>query len=516
MKNDKDFVEQALLHVNNRRNPQNGKILAETFGISRCDEEELIGWAFDFEGDVPLPSENHNGFADASNEPHLYFHPLPSGSFALGSLSTEYVSESNETGLYSHCLVISPQLLKSFDNNVVALYHSLLSGKNFQFFVPTPNFVPQEFSLKPLKIEPVSLSMINRDMLDALRDYPGITTLAGLVASSISSVCTLFTWISPSIQLINGLIQCFPLTLRTEISFATSLHFSSLRPLRVMGVYERSAVVRQICQKYLLPLFNVLNMDQNRLRNQILSQPSWASLIYRILDLNQYDFFEKQMEEQLKFHLFENHRGTPDWHSLNRLGEKIIRKLERETIVARSNKMDCGGQIGETSLAEKSSKNKEVLRGDFAHHVFECKKSADDKNSSFSSDNKNADPIFDNLDLQFQQSFPGNIIHKVKKTKSSFSQQHLKKRFPKFENEIRQIDSLVARSLFGDNIAHEMLNHCWKKLRNSLNFEEINIIRESYIQLVQSVIILPRDPAYPKHPRRSIDALEIINIFLEE
>ncbi|MDR1382387.1 MAG: hypothetical protein LBJ67_00860 [Planctomycetaceae bacterium] len=515
MQNDKNVVEQAVLYVKNRQNLQDAKILAKTSGISCCDEEELLGWAFDFEGDVPLPSESHCESSVASNEPHFYFHPLPSGAFVLGSLSSQLVSENTEVSLYSHCLVISPKLLKSFDNNVVAFYHSLLSGQNFQFFVSTPDFVPQEFSMEPLAIESVSLPIINRDLLDALRDYPGTTTLAGLIASSIYSVCTLFTWVSPSIQLINGLIQCFPVALRTEISFATSLHFSSLRPLRIMGVYEHSPVVRQICQKYLLPLFNVLHADQNRLQNQILSQPSWASLVYRIIDLNQYDFFEKQIKEQLKSCLFENHQGTPDWYSLNRLGEKLVLELEREMIITHNDMMGNGGHIGETSITEKHSKDNGTLRGDFAHYVFEYQKSAMDDNLPFSPNTKD-DHIFDDIGLQFPQSFPGNIVHKVKKTKSSFSQQRLTKCFPKFENEIRQIDSLVARSLFGDSLALEMLNNDWKKLRKLLTFEEASIIRESYIQLVQAIIIQPRDPSYPKHPRRSIDALEVINIFLEE
>jgi len=42
------------------------------------------------------------------------------------------------------------------------------------------------------------------------------------------------------------------------------------------------------------------------------------------------------------------------------------------------------------------------------------------------------------------------------------------------------------------------------------------MVRETYIKLVQAIITQPRDPAYPKHPRRSVDALEVLSIFLTE
>jgi len=109
------------------------------------------------------------------------------------------------------------------------------------------------------------------------------------------------------------------------------------------------------------------------------------------------------------------------------------------------------------------------------------------------------------------------MIQKIKKpTPDSSAQQRLARRFPRFENELRQLDSLIARSLFGDQTAMEMLDKNWRKLRESLNYEEISIIRESYIQLVQSIIVLPRDPKYPKHPRRTLDALDVMNVFLQE
>jgi hypothetical protein len=53
-------------------------------------------------------------------------------------------------------------------------------------------------------------------------------------------------------------------------------------------------------------------------------------------------------------------------------------------------------------------------------------------------------------------------------------------------------------------------------LRQRLSFQEKEIIRETYLHLVQSIIVQPRDPDYPKPPRRTIDSLEVMNIFLQE
>jgi len=53
-------------------------------------------------------------------------------------------------------------------------------------------------------------------------------------------------------------------------------------------------------------------------------------------------------------------------------------------------------------------------------------------------------------------------------------------------------------------------------LQKRLTFEKTETIREYYVHLVQSIIVQPRDPDYPKPPRRTLDSLDVMNIFLQE
>ena len=508
-----DPIEQAILYIKDHRQLDSAVILAKTPGVRSIDEEELIGWAFDFEGDFFSDDNVENetpslesGSSDWEVEPHLYFHPLPSGCYALGHLSQFRDNDGNLISLISHCMIVAPRLLRAFHNNILAIHQVLVARKHFHFLTPANVIDALSLTLAPIKMGVRHTPVINMDLLEAIRDYPGAEVFAHLISSSVNSVCTIFTWMSPSISLINSAIQCLPIPLRPELSFATSLHFSALRPLRLIAAHEKSRVGRDICRRFAIPFFHIVHFDISMLRERLLTHRDWATLVYTVLQQRACEKFARCLTDKLKYCSFETQRGTPDWNLLNHVSKSLLEEwlLNGNTDI-NTPLADRKLSTGEETNRGLADENRH-LRGDGSHMLYRP-------------DNDSHGPVVQDADWEAisKQLLSLPSIEKQKSTNPRQpSQRRLAKQFPQYEREIRQLDSLLARSLFGDVVALEALDGAWRDLRQRLTFQESEIIRETYLHLVQSIIVQPRDPEFPKSPRRSIDSLEVMNIFLQD
>ena len=503
-----DPIEQAILYIKDHRRAGTGTIVAKTPDVRQIDEEELIGWAFDFEGDLP----------DSGCESHLYFHPLPSGCYVLGQQSLVHDTDGNSVSLLSHCLIVTPRLLRAFHNNILAIHQALLTRGDFHFLTAGQCVDTSSLVLSPVKMGVRHVPVIDKDLLEAVRDYPGAAGFANLLSLSIHSVCTIFTWLSPSIPLINGIIQCLPIALRPELSFASSLHFSATRPLRLIAAHENYQNVRDICSRYAVPFFHIVHFDANMLLERLLSHQDWATLVYHILEQGLYHDFAGFMAGKLKSCSFETQRNTPDWNLLNRVGKAMLHEWNRNE-GGMTDSCLLEGILPSGNEPDKvfATEGNRLMRGDYSHTRFQPESNASPGQSP------DMEP---RLDSVVKDSDLEEIIRKQNRvsvddspetaTSRPTSRNRLTRKFPKYEREIRQLDSLLARSLFGDSTALESLETLWRELHKHLTFDEIEIIRETYLRLVQSIIVQPRDPNYPKPPRRTIDSLDVMNIFLQE
>lgn len=536
-------IEQAILYIEDSRKPGTGKTLVKTSGVRAMDEDELLGWAFDFEGEFSEKNEEAGSLSrreSGLNDPYFYFHPLPSGCFAFCRMSTLPDDGNGTFGLTSHCLIVPPRLLRAFHNNILTLYHSLIARSDFSFSVPERYDDIASASLSPISMGVRHAPIVEPELLEALRDYPGATIFSHLVGSSINSVCTVFTWLAPSIQLINGIIQCLPIALRPELSFATSLHFSSLRPLRLIAAHENSRAARNICRQYAIPFLHIFHLDENLLRENMAGQREWGTLTYHLLKQERYDFLQRCMQGRLRFFTFETPCGTPDWYALNRLGKALLDRCETDGSSHATGETSSENEFvfpenfpdelldelfppderGEQSPPEVVAPDEidenvgPILRGDFPHAPFLQKSEpADDLPENSLTDSTVNDDVFAEIQKRIAQPLlTDSSADKPKPT----SQKRLIQQFPRYERELRQMDSLVARSLFGDQMALEALEKAWGQLLKRLTFDQAGVVRETYIHLVQSIIVQPRDPEYPKPARRTIDSLDVLNIFLRE
>ena len=529
-----DSIEQAILYVSDHRNPGTAVTLAKTPGVRQTDEGELLGWAFDYEGDFShdnhlktTTSQQNTDSGTREFEPHLYFHPLPSGCYALCQQTAIPNVEGNTTSLVSHCLVITSRLLRAFHNDVLAIHKALTAREDFHFFVPDRLVDTSTLSLSPINIGARHTPVIDKGLLEAVCDYPGVMGFANLLSLSIHSVCSIFTWLSPPVPLIRSVIQCLPVSLRPELTFATSPHFSSLRPLRLIAVHENCRSAREVCRRFAIPFFHIAYFDANMLRERLLSHQNWATFVYYVLDRSAYDLFVRCMTDPLKSCSFETRHGTSGWNMLNQIGRSLLDLWDNDgiesidehwgEIFSRGNPASRHETFSSTNKSDMSvdAGEKPLLRGDYSHECFQSNTGSTagrpvEEGTNRESVLKDAEP----------EDFSGKLHRSPqtdKPTRSGpASQRRMTLKFPQYEREIRQLDSLIARSLFGDAMALEALEEAWRDLRKRLTYSETEVIRENYVHLVQSIIVQPRDPDYPKPPRRTLDSLDVMNIFLQE
>ena len=519
-----DSIEQAILYIENFHQPGTGKILAQTPGVCELDEEELLGWAFDFEGELSGKTESVYSLSQNEPEwyePYLYFHPLPSGNYALCQISTILDTGKNSIGMFSHCLIVSPRLLRAFHNNILSLYRSLTARSDFAFSSAerSDDFTP--VTLSPIPIGVRHTPIVETNLIEAICDCPGAAIFSQLVSSSINSVCTIFTWLTPSIQLINGLIQCLPIALRPELSFATSLHFSAARPLRLIAIHENSQVARNVCRQYAIPFLHLIHLDENTLREKITSQRDWGVWIYRLLIKDRCDLLLHCLQDRLKYKAFETRCGSPDWYALNHLGRILLDGFDQTgEFVFPGEFRDETRDEQPVSWDDTNENDPVVIRGDFSHTRFLGNVDHDETGipEIFPDNTLPGNVLDDNVfeEIQKQILQPQLTDTSTESKASPMSQRRLTRQFPQYEYELRRMDSLVARSLFGDQMALEALEESWQQLRKRLTLEQTGVIRETYIHLVQSIIVQPRDPEYPKPAKRSLDSLDVLSIFLRE
>jgi|GEM_PF-2548818 len=531
-----DPIEQAILYVKDHCHPEAAKIVAKSSGVRQIDEGELLGWAFDYEGDVfqddrpeATPSFQELDSTAPEFESHLYFHPLPSGCYALCHQTAFHNIHDDTISLVSHCLIITPRLLRAFHNDVLAIHKVLMARKDFHFTASDSLVDTKTFSLSPISIGVRYSPVIDMELLETVCDYPGVPGFGNLLSLSIHSVCSFMTWLSPPIPLIRNIIQCLPISLRPELTFATSLHFSATRPLRLVAVHENCRKARDICRQFAISFFHIAYFDENMLRERLLSHQGWATFVYHVLDRGAYDPFVRCMTGPLKSCSFETRHGMPDWNMLNQIGKSLIdlwnsdgiesmnaqwgKILSRDELTSRKEPLSSTNKLDKSIDTEKIL----FLRGDDSHERFQSEiGSTTDRSPDAGTSRESALQDMESEDLAKKLRRSPQIGQPNRTDSNSASQRRLALRLPQYEREIRQLDSLIARSLFGDTMALEVLEKTWLSLRKRLTFDESEIIRETYIHLIQSIIVQPRDPDYPKPPRRTLDSLDVMNIFLQE
>lgn len=522
-------IQQALISVCAGETRWRGSLLAATSDVSQIDLDELRCWFSEDKTESIFHFESGN----------LFFHPLPSGHFAIGRMiprSDGLVSllHSARSFFVQH-YIVSPESLLMFANNPIALYRQIQQVDRMPFFLNPPK------SLQPVQLPQFKppKPVVDPMLLGQLVQQVGPNGLSLLLQSALNSVCTFFTGGPASIQVIEGLFNLLPIAWRTELTFSTELHFSRTKPLKIVGVsggkrlmrlnrsdlnvaycdlaefqHQRSPDVSDWKTSLKYEKYDWTDL-QRRFAHPGTLFDIWSLLVFHVLNRSDFAFLDEKLREEWR------QAGRFAFDNVIPNNPKWLRDLAA----------DGFAELFARPLpnVEQSGPERDESRQDEALLEWTDSFSSDDDDDDetflspvFAEENTLFSPFSETsgmTDLSVKDEFiPLTTLLETKvlpltELVISSKDQRLK-RFARLKNEIKWLDSCAARSLFGDDTALESFRHCWQKICQNLDPLQQIELTEEYVVLIRD--FLAQNNNRDEHPQleRDINALELLDVLL--
>jgi hypothetical protein len=189
--------------------------------------------------------------------------------------------------VYTHCLLVSPEVLARFGNNPFALFKAAMAGGLLNVIDPLPT-----------RLETATLlggaAPVDQNLLLQLASHPGPAAMAVLLQAARDAACLAVVGQPSPERLMAGLISCLPPSCRCEFSFSTGLKFSPRRPFRLIAVPDDLPQQRWLAHQH-----NVTVLDlSGRTPLPALPLDGWAQFIQRVLGTGHAAFLAGQIAKR--------------------------------------------------------------------------------------------------------------------------------------------------------------------------------------------------------------------------
>ena len=232
------------------------------------------------------------------------FHPLPSGFFCLSRTSHLELLFPQETGdeVFTHGILVPPQMLKDYSNNAMTLFHHLetlglwragLEVTRQLWSREAPNR-PKKEHFPNAEILPVlkTLSMdggaepVRLNSLNAFVRMTGIRRFASILDQILGNFTTILTGSSQPEMLLEALLDVLPIGCRTDFSFSTGLKFSQKRLFRIVFLGNAVHEQERVRHRFNLPTVSATSVTQ--IQDQMLPslKNRWAMFVATLFEQN--------------------------------------------------------------------------------------------------------------------------------------------------------------------------------------------------------------------------------------
>jgi len=224
------LVEQAIFTSARTGRSDGYQVVAHSPAVTESEVRELSAWG---------PS--HGALTTSRGEAFsINFHRMSSGRYCISKTDAAGREYSDRGGarIYTHFLLVHPEVFARFANNAFTLLRAAWAKG-----------VLAVHHDRPATLEAFPLvgrsSIVDDALLTKLRDHWGPSRVGRLVAAAVSPGLKLLVGAEQSETLFGGLINCFPLQCRTELSFTTALRYSPRRPYRFATLDSDPTAIRQ-------------------------------------------------------------------------------------------------------------------------------------------------------------------------------------------------------------------------------------------------------------------------------
>ncbi len=232
---------------------------------------------------------SRDALVDASPEAESYnFHPLPSGAYCI-SRTTPAGWEYDGGGqrLYTHCLIVPPEVLFRFGNNPFAIIRAASEQGHWRNpAMPCP-------PLKPLRLTG-GATAVDTAVLGQMAVDPGPENAAALVQAARQAICLAVAGAARPAELMAGVMSCLPPECRLELSFSTGLKFSPRRPFRIVALSGDLAE-----RLWVANYANVTVLDLGTgAASRSTPLDGWSLLVERLLSTGHFPFLAEQLSKR--------------------------------------------------------------------------------------------------------------------------------------------------------------------------------------------------------------------------
>lgn len=474
-------IEQVFLHVRSVGNIRSAEVAAATELIRSADLSEIVSWFSNREDESILRF-------DLSQ---IFFHPLPSGDFAIGMIEpcqkTVFSFLMPPKSFFVRILAVPSRTLLLKGNNPISLYGELRRRKKF-----VPSGKP------PKRLHPVAVAsnveLLDENLLAATASEPGPVAMTMLSQSLFDSECTFFAAhrAFDSLKILAGLIELLPIRYRSELTFSSELNFSPNNSFRLIGVGNSKRQAAWLSGTLGIPIVRLDEFKHDTVPPESRVLDPWPGFVFELFQSGQFSILRREME--IEYESLLSATGDDTVLSWNGLHEIAARRMQW----FRDRSFSFAPPERNRLKTETTATSQEFLR---------CSATVDRILPML-------DREHDDLSRK-RRALESSMNSSAVESDSMVSPTDRGDRFPDQRDSFMELDERIAGILSGNSDDISSVRKIWTNFCRRISWEEQDRLREEFLGSIRETLTVPRENDSFDPSRHNARLLELMLVFLE-
>jgi hypothetical protein len=454
------LVEQAIFTSARTGHGDGYQVVARSPGVTEAEARELSAWG---------PS---HGALLAERDESVNFHRLAGGRFCVSktlAAGGEY-SQRGGARIYTQCLLVAPEAFARFANNPFSVLRAAWAKGALAVH-----------NAPPAKLNAFSLvgrsAIVDEGLLGQLADCLGPMRVGRLVAAAIGGGSKLLVGAEKNETLFGGLVNCFPLECRPDLTFTTGLRYSPRRPYRLTTMGDDATNVRQAAR---LESATIVDLRDSSAEGAPFD--GWAAYVAGAIETDQLPRLTSALQQP---------RPDLTMDQLDELGRKLLAELDASAAV-QGRSVHRQPAVGSLEPQRERSGGTYIVRTDRPQPLG----------------GRGSPPA------QSSTLAPTAAKHRGPALALTSSQQTHTVTDPTTIDLLEQLDDAVYDCIHGAPNVIETVGSLWQKLSERLRPDVLAAAREQYMRYALTLWEACHDSAL-RQPQKAMRALDVLTALFE-